>query len=68
MKYIGLIIAFITSIQLNGQDSTNLEFLDKINQIRLNRDLDPLVYDDELYILAKKWCNFMVFIHFVVNF
>jgi uncharacterized protein YkwD len=60
MKYIGLIIAFITSIQLNGQDSSNLEFLDKINQIRLNRDLDPLLYDDELYILAKKWCTFII--------
>jgi hypothetical protein len=48
MKYIGLIISIITTIQLNGNDSNNLEFLDKINQVRYNRDLDPLLYVDEL--------------------
>ena len=48
MKYIGLIISIITTIQLNGKDFNNIEFLDKINQVRYNRDLDPLLYVDEL--------------------
>lgn len=60
MKYIGLIIAFITSIHLNGQDSNNLEFLDRINDIRTNKGLEPLLYDEELFILAKKWCKFII--------
>lgn len=60
MNIIKVIIFIITSFQILGQDSANHEFLQRINELRLKKNVEPLLYDEELYVLGKKWGNFIL--------
>lgn len=60
MNIIKVIIIIITSFQILGQDSSNQEFLQRINALRLKQNVEPFVYDEGLYALGKKWGNFIL--------
>lgn len=60
MNIIKVIIIIITSFQVLSQDAANHEFLNRINTLRLKQNVEPFVYDEELYALGKKWGNFIL--------
>ncbi len=60
MKTLLIAIFFIGSFQMLGQDSFNKEFLQRINELRLHKNVKPLIYDEELYRIAKKWGQFLL--------
>lgn len=60
MKTTMFSIIFTVAVQLYGQDSANLEFLKKINLLRSKGNLSSLKYDGKLYIIARKWGNFLL--------
>lgn len=60
MNIFKIIIIFFASIQMFAQDSSNQEFLKMINKLRLQKNVEPLIYDAELQRIAKKWGNFLL--------
>lgn len=60
MKTVLIAIFFIASFQVFGQDSSNKEFLNRINELRLQRNIEPLKYDEELFGIAKKWGKYLL--------
>ena len=60
MNIFRIAIFLFTSMQMFGQDSCNQEFLNRINSLRTQKEIEPLIYDEELYALGKKWGNFIL--------
>lgn len=60
MNIFRIAIFLFTSMQIFGQDSCNQEFLHRINSLRSQKEIEPLIFDEELYALGKKWCNFIL--------
>ena len=55
MKKIIMILIFLNVFNLFSQDSNNINIQRKINDLRISKGLDTLVYDEYLFHLAQKW-------------
>lgn len=60
MNIIKIGIIVFASIQMFAQDSSNQEFLQRINELRIKKNAEPLEYDEELYVLGKQWGSFIL--------
>ena len=60
MNIIKIAVFVFASVQMFSQDSSNQEFLQRINELRTKKNIEPLLYDEELYSLGKKWGNFIL--------
>lgn len=60
MKKIMILLMFLNVNFLLSQDSNNLKFLRKVNDLRISKGLDTLVYDESLFSLSKNWGKYIV--------
>lgn len=60
MNIIKIAVFVFASVQMFSQDSSNQEFLQRINELRLQKNVEPLSYDTELKKFAKKWGDFLL--------
>ncbi|MFM6955189.1 MAG: CAP domain-containing protein, partial [Ignavibacteria bacterium] len=60
MNIVKIAVFVFATVQMFSQDSSNQEFLQRINELRLKKNVEPLLYDEELYVLGKKWGNFIL--------
>lgn len=59
MKKFCIILVFICTSAL-AQDSNNLMLLEKINDLRISKGLDTLVYDESLHSVAQNWSKYIL--------
>jgi len=55
MKKIMILVLFLNIVCVFSQDSNNIRFQKEINDLRISKGLDTLIYDEKLFYFAKKW-------------
>lgn len=55
MKKIIILLLFLNVSRLFSQDSNNIIIQKEINELRISKGLNTVVYDENLFHFAKKW-------------